>query len=143
MVIFLPYKDNRYSRAIKQALNKRFENKLTVNKEIAKIISEFPHKTLVTPGAYLMTNNLHYFVVQRLLSQHWVSGFYCPSQLQYFSGLFYHIPNIFRRSITKRKKLFKPFGKQPFVKLRNLKFFLGKTKYEQVSNFSRILGELH
>ena len=141
---YLPYKDNRYSRAIKQALNKRFENKLTINKHLAKLITEFSHKTLITPGAYLMTNSLNYFVVQNLLSDHWVTGFYCPSQLQYFSGLFYHIPNIFRRSVTKRKKIFNPFSEEPFVKLRNLKFFLGNNKKdEQMSTFSRVLTELH
>jgi hypothetical protein len=140
---FLPYKDNRYSRAIKQSLNKAFDNKNTINKHIADLISRFSHSTLITPGAYMLTSGLQYFVVQSLLSDHWVTGFYCPSQLQYFDGLFFHIPNIFRRSVTKRKKLFDPFSNEPFVKLRNLKFFLSKTKDEPMSTFSGILTELH
>ena len=141
--MFTPYRDNRYYRAIKEAINKRFDNKSSENKSIAKVIADYSHKTILTSGCYLITKSLNYFIVTKLLSNHWVMGYYCPSQLQFSSGIFYYIPNIFRKSGPKRKKIFEPFGTNPFVKLRDAKFFLQNNKHEPLSAFSTILSELH
>ena len=138
------YRDDRYRRSIKQALNKRFKNKSAMNNDLAKIISEFSHKMLLFSGSYLMTTNLNYFVIVNLLSNHWVQGYYCPSQLQYSNGTFYHIPNIFRKSSLTRKKIFDPFADNPYVKLRKTKFFLQTNKhYESVSTYAGIFGQLY
>ena len=137
------YKDNRCRRTIKQALNKRFRNKSAVNNDIAKIISRFSHKTLFTSGSYLMTKDLNYFIILTLLSNHWVQGWYCPSQLQFANGIFYHIPNIFRKSLLKRKKIFEPFTDDPYIKHRKRKFFLQKKKrYEPMPTYTSVFNQL-
>ena len=141
--MFKCYKDNRYYRAIKESLNKSLHDKSCVNKSLAMLISEYSHKTILTPGSHLITSSLTYFVVTKLLSNHWAIGFYCPNQLQFYNGIFYYIPNIWRKSILKRKKIFEPFSPNPFIKQRTAKFFLQQNKYEPLSAFSTILSELH
>ena len=46
--------DNRYKRAVKQALNKRFMNKSVVNLHLAQIITDFSHQTVLKKGNFLL-----------------------------------------------------------------------------------------
>ena len=141
--MFRIYKDNRYRRAIKQALNKHFNNKSSENKNISQIISQFSHKTLLKPGTYLLTKALQYFVITSLLSNHWVTGYFCPCRLHLENDFFYYIPNIWRRTSLCRKKIFEPFSDNPYIKTRNTKFFVQKKTNEQVPDFTGFFASMY
>ena len=134
--------DNRYLRAVKQALNKRFENKSVVNRHLAEIITDYSHKTVLKKGNFLLCRNLQFFVIKKILSNHWIQGFFCPSELQLNDGLFYYIPKFWHRSHDRKKKVFSPFSSRPFVKVRQKSFFLQRKRYEPLSTLSEILQRL-
>ena len=134
---------DRYTRVVKQQLNRIYGSKSAMHQDIAMIITEFSHKTILRPGQYMLCRNLHFFIVKRILSNHWVTGFFCPSQLHMENGIFYYLPNIWQRSLTKRKKIFTPFGKTPHVKIRKHSFYLQRKNHEQMSTLRTLLGELY
>ena len=137
--------DNRYRRVIKQCLNKIYKNKSSVNQSISKIIVSYSHKTLLEKGRYLLCRHLQFFVINKVLSTHWISGFFCPSELQLADGLFYYIPKFWHRSPHVVKKVFDPFTYQPFVKVRKKKYYLQRksnNRNEQVSSLRQILQRL-
>ena len=135
--------DNRYQRLIKQALNRRFGNKNAVNKHLAKIISDFSHSSIIEKGNFLLCRNLEFFVVKKKLSNHWIQGYFCPSELQFNNGLFYYIPKFWNRSVDKKKKVFRPFSRKPFVKVRRKNFYLQRnTRYESLSNLNDVLLDI-
>ena len=121
----------RYERAIKQSLNKVFDNKSSVNTIIAELIASYSHKTLVRPGSYLLCRSYHFFIVSDVLSQHWCMGFFCPPIIilgNYGSCA----PDIKRRTPTEKKCIFDPFD-HPYVSIREQKFHLeSKIRYEPV-----------
>lgn len=136
----------RYERAIKQSLNKEFDNQSSVHKYIAAIIASYSHKTLVRPGSYLLAPTYHFFVVSDVLSAHWCKGFFCPPQIELSVGTdigthlgqgmasfrHFYTPNIACRSVTQRKRIFSPFVR-PCVRIRTRKFLLeSKRRYEQM-----------
>ena len=136
-------RDRRYQRCVKQCLNRIYKNKSAVNKSLATLITSFSHGKVVEPGQYLLCRNLHFFVVNKVLSTHWISGFFCPSELQFDSGVFYYIPKYWHRTDIVKKKLFEPFGKRPHIRCRKDKFYLQQSKdYEPLPNFSSILQQL-
>ena len=98
-------KDNRYARTLKQCLNKIFKNKLSINKELGELISQFSHRTSIKPGQYLLSKNLTFFIVKQVLSNHWVCGYFAPSELFLQNGLFYYLPNFWRRSKMFKKNI--------------------------------------
>ena len=115
----------RYVRAIKQSLNKVFQNKSSLNNILAEIIAQYSHKSLVRPGSYLLGNHFNFFIVKTMISPHWCEGFFCPPRIEYRSlgvGHFY-TPNISNRSRIKRKRIFEPFA-EPQVRIRDRKFLL-------------------
>ncbi len=132
-------RDKRYQRTLKQCLNRIYGNKSALNKNLAKVIASFSHACVVQPGQYLLCPNLHFFVVKQVLSTHWISGFFCPSELQFSSGMFYYIPKYWHRSLICKKKLFEPFGKRPHIRCRKDKFYLQQTKHESLPDFRSIL----
>ena len=69
----------RYTRAIKQSLNKTFENKSSENFEVARIIASFSHKSYVTHGSYFTYENM-FFICEKVLSPHWLLGYLTPSR---------------------------------------------------------------
>ena len=132
----------RYERAIKQSLNKVFDNQSSVHKYIAAIIASYSHKTLVRPGSYLLAPTYHFFVVSDVLSPHWCKGFFCPPQIElgHAMGTFrhYYTPNIACKSRTQKKRIFSPFMK-PCVRIRQRKFLLeSKLRYEQMPNLAHV-----
>ena len=134
----------RYERAIKQSLNKVFDNQSSVNTIIATIIASYSHKTLVRPGSYLLAPTYHFFVVSDVLSPHWCKGFFCPPRLElgHSMGGFrrYYTPNIECKTHTQKKRIFSPFH-MPCVRIRHQKFLLeSKLRYEQVPHSSTIFA---
>ena len=135
--------DKRYVRTICVCLNKIYGNKSALNKSLAQIITEYSHPIVIEPGQYLLCQNLHFFIVKKVLSTHWISGFFCPSELQFESGMFYYIPKYWHRSLVCKKKLFQPFGKRPHIRCRKDKFYLQHNKHhEPLSDFRSILQQL-
>ena len=116
----------RYKRAIKQAINKLLKSRSAVHFPIADIIGEFSHKTVVTPGTYLLTELCYFFVVQQIMSPHWCIGFFCPPRVELTDlaslGRFF-APDIGRRGHSCRKRIFEPFAK-PHIRRRKLIFKL-------------------
>ena len=134
---------DRYTRVVKQQLNRIYGSKSAMHQDIARIITAFSHKTILRPGHYMLCRNLHFFIVKQILSNHWVTGFFCPSQLHMENGIFYYLPNIWQRSLTKRKKIFKPFSGTPHVKIRKNSFYLQRKKHEPMSTLRELLNELY
>ena len=116
----------RYKRAIKQAMNKLLDSRSSAHFPISEIIADFSHKSIVTPGTYLLTSTCYFFIVQRISSPHWCEGFFCPPKLELTDlaslGRFY-APDIRRRGDTQRKRIFQPFA-TPQIRRRNLLFNL-------------------
>ena len=127
----------RYERAIKQSLNKVFDNKSSVHIIIAELIASYSHKSVVRPGSYLLCQTYHFFIVSDVLSQHWGKGFFCPPRIDFTRTVFglqqYYEPDIDQRSGIQKKRIFSPFS-EPCVRIRRRKFLLeSKLRYEQMS----------
>ena len=131
--------DKRYQRVIKQCLNKRFQNKSALNKSIAKLISDYSHSTILEKGNHLVCRNLEFFIVKRILSNHWVLGYFCPSEIQYNGTVFFYLPRFWSRSADMKKRIFDPFSSRPFVKVRKKSFYLQSKRHEPLSSLSQLL----
>ena len=116
------FKDNRYSRAIKVAMNRLFSTKSVVHKDISKLITEFSHKTMMKENTCLMSSRLEFFVVAEILSSHFCKGFYCPYTINRRRDGYIYVPNLWRCSALRVKKIHAPFSDEPFVKDRKWKF---------------------
>ena len=124
----------RYTRAIKQSLNKRFANKSTENLHIAQLIQSYSHKTYVTDGSYFTCDNM-FFICDTVLSPHWLLGFLTPSRTGFIgnAGVFLY-PDFRYKSQRMKKKIFDPFI-VPTVKFRERKYTLeAKSKHEPLPN---------
>ena len=126
----------RYERAIKQSLNKVFDNQSSVHTILATIIASYSHKTLVRPGSYLLAPTYHFFIVSDVLSPHWCTGFFCPPKIEIGETVLgirhYYMPDVRCKSRTQKKRIFSPFA-EPCVRIRHRKFLLeSKLRYEQM-----------
>ena len=98
-----------YVRAIKQGLNKLFDNKSSVNLHLAGVIAEYSHKSVIHKGTLFVSEHYHgFFYVSKVLSQNWVEGYFCTPKMELSGNI---VPNTFRRTEVKRKRLFEPFEK--------------------------------
>ena len=138
------YKDNRHTRAIKISLNKLFGDTSALNTELAKLISSFSHSTNLVDGSYMISADLKFFVVQKLLSNHWCLGWFCPSKIAWRNHETRYVPNFMQRGMIIRKRINAPFSKYPSVNVRQKQFYLEKSWPENmaVRMFSDIIGEL-
>lgn len=120
----------RYTRAIKQGLNKLFGNKSSENLDVAQVICSFSHRTFVTHGSYFTWENT-FFICERVLSPHWLVGFLTPSRTGFIgnAGMFLY-PDFRYKSGIIKKKIFNPFT-IPNIKFREKKYTLeAKSKHE-------------
>ena len=123
--------DKRATQAIKISLNKHLENKNSENLQLAKLISEFSHKTILDVGARFESEDCFFYVVGKCYSPFWVNVTYVPPKssifytAEYPFSLWYH-PDWQRASRFHKKRIFKPFSNRPFIKNRNRKFFFQK-----------------
>ena len=139
------YKDNRHARAVKVSLNKVYGNTSSLNKELSKIITDFSHCCMLSGGSFLVSPNLKFFVVQKILSNHWVLGWFCPSKIAYIDHNIRYVPNLICKGKVVRKRINKPFSWQPSINIRKQNFYLQREKvvaYNRVRLFSEIFGEL-
>ena len=116
------FKDNRYSRAIKVALNQRFHSKGVIHKHLASIIAAYSHKTLLRKHSCLMNKRLQFFIVSEVLSSHFCKGHYCPYMVNRNREGYVYVPNVWYRSRPCIKKIHEPFSRMPYVKDRKQKF---------------------
>lgn len=125
----------RYIRAIKQAINKTCDNTSSINLILAELIAEYSHQTYIRPGS-IMLGHSEYFIIKRVHSPHWVTGFFCPPKILLVRGdEVVTRPRLHMRSRLFKKKVFHPF-KKPVVRLRLKTFDLTN---EQMQNRPRIL----
>ncbi len=145
-MLFPIIKDNRYKRAVRQSLNKRFGNTNTINRQLAGLIVTFSHKTVLTDGDYLMNRDTNFFVIERVLSNHFAIGFFAPSNLRLYGRYFYYRPSIHQKQQSTIKKIFSPFV-NPHVKVRNKRYYLQRdnnmpkaynTTFHNILNYSFI-----
>ena len=139
------FKDNRYSRAIKVALNRLFQCKSGVHKNIADLVAEFSHKTLMQKNSCLMNQRLQFFIVSEVLSSHFCKGYYCPYKVNYTGTGYIYVPNLWCCSLPFVKKIHDPFSRMPFVKDRSNKF-LPRDKiqrYGAVQAYRTILEQMY
>ena len=139
------YHDNRHTRAVKVSLNKIYENTSVLNLELSKLITSFSHCCHLTGGSFLVSPNLKFFVVQKLLSNHWCIGWFCPSKIAIVDRNIRYVPNLLCRGNVVRKRINKPFSCQPSINVRKQNFYLQRKKvvaYNRIRLFSDIIGEL-
>ena len=134
--------DDRYVRVVKQVLNKRFNNFSALNVQLATIITEYSHKSVLTPGVFLLCRTLDFFVIRKVLSHHWVQGFFCPSELRLDNGLFFYMPKFWNRTKEHKKKIWNPFSTSPFIKVRSKSFYLQHKTYEPLSTLAGLLSTI-
>ena len=131
----------RYSRAIRQSMNRMFDSKSSVHRIISDIISEYSHTITLKPGVYLFGPNREFFIIKNVISQHWVTGFFCPPRLEFLpletNIVLYH-PDLRRKTRIQKKRLFDPFN-EARVHCRS-KTFHRRIKYEQNTHFQEILA---
>ena len=130
----------RYSRAIRQSMNKMFDNRSSINRIIADIISEYSHTLTLHRGNYLFGPCREYFIIKEVLSQHWVTGFFCPPRIEFvhFNSVLYH-PDLSRRTRIRKKRLFDPFGVMA-IKCRNKTFKREINEHQSYSNLATIFA---
>ena len=99
----------RYSRAIRQSLNKTL-GRSSLNKTLADLITEYSHTLPLIRGNYLLSPMKEYFIIKEILSQHWVTGFFCPPRIEFLPTCVLYHPDLSRRTRIRKKRLFNPFG---------------------------------
>ena len=134
----------RYEKAIKEGLNSHLKTCDQLNKELSKIIRDFSHKSLVSHGSYLMDKRMEYFVVQKVLSTHFVRGFFCPSRIvqDREEERYWYEPYTFYRSPSRVKKLMNPFSPEPYIKERSKKYYIVDKQNATLSDFRDIIRRL-
>ena len=142
----MSYKDNRHSRAVKVCLNKVFGNTSSLNKELARVITEYSHTSRLCGGSYMVSASLKFFVVQKLLSNHWCLGWFCNSRIAVVGRAVKYVPNFHSRGKVERKRINNPFSMYPNVSIRKQNYYLQCEKVAPMDSgirlFSEILHEL-
>ena len=130
----------RYSRAIRQSMNKMFDNRSSLNRILADLITEYSHALVLRRGNYLFGPRREYFIIKDVLSQHWVTGFFCPPRIEFMTtnAVLYH-PDLSRRSRITRKRLFDPFGRVS-IRCRTKTFKRGINEHQPYSNLATIFA---
>ena len=107
----------RYERAIKQSLNKITKNHNSINSIVARIITEYSHTSPIQPGSILLGHS-EYFIVKRVHSHHFVTGFFCPPKILLVRGEdIVTVPRLNHKSRLYKKRVFSCF-KKPEIRLR-------------------------
>ena len=125
------YRSRRYVKAIKEAINSLMGSRASVHVIIADYIGEYSHKPLIAEGDQLMRNNLQYFVIEQLLSSHYVKGFFCPYKLVYLGDTYHYEPNLDFRKNSQIKQVWDPLQK-PHIRVRKHAYYLVPKKDESL-----------
>ena len=130
----------RYSRAIRQSINKLLENRSSLNRVLADLIVGYSHSLPLRRGNYLYGPRREFFIIKDVLSHHWVTGFFCPPRIEFMPAnlVLYH-PDLSRRTRIRKKRLFDPFG-IPMVRCRNKTFQRTVNEHKPYSNLAAIFA---
>lgn len=130
----------RYSRAIRQSMNKMLDNRSSINRLIADLIANYSHSLPLRRGNYLFGPRREYFVINEVLSHHWVTGFFCPPRIEFMPAnlVLYH-PDLSRRTRIKKKRIYTPFS-TPKVRCRNKTFKHEVNEHKPYSNLAAIFA---
>ena len=132
------FKSRRYVKSIKESINDLMGNKNAIHKQLAEIIADYSHKPIVTHGDNLIDSKLEFFVVEQLLSTHFIRGFFCPSRIVEDGHHFSYEPNINRRGESRIKKLMSPFT-HPHVKNRQRTYYIRQKRNEPLRHFAGLV----
>ena len=138
----MSYTDNRHCRAVKISLNKIYRNTSSFNRQLAKIITDYSHTSRLTGGAYMVSGSLRFFVVQKLLSNHWCLGWFCDSRVTFIGRTVKYVPNFMARGKIVRKRINNPFSAFPNVNIRKQNYYLQCTKPAPVNSSFRLFSEI-
>lgn len=129
----------RYKRAIKIGLNAYFNNKQAINKELAHLIADYSHKTLIKKGS-VFASNYAYFIVDEVHSQHWVSGYFCPPKMILLTQEQYVFPpDISKKSRTMKKKMFDPYGTLHIRQRKKTFILIANATHKSLQNHRSVL----
>ena len=130
--------DKRATLQVRIMLNKWTENKNSINTQLAELITQYSHSTIVTKGHMFQCNNpLRYYCVQKVYSPFWVNAVPIPSRVGFYQtnamqgtdfGRLHFVPDWLNVGYYQKKRLFDPFS-VPFIKCRNKKYYLRKARY--------------
>ena len=125
--------DKRASLQIRIAMNKIVGNKNSINTQIANMICEFSHSTLVKKARMFQFGSPpRYLCVAKVHSPFWVTCLSMPSRVAFYQtaqtvntnfGHLHWVPDWLRCGIYRKKRLFDPFG-TPFIKCRSQQYFI-------------------
>ena len=133
------FKSKRYVKSIKEAMNVMLANKSNIHLTIAQIIAGYSHQTLVKQGNTLMNEKLEFFVVEKILSSHFLKGFFCNGRIIHTGEFYWYEPNLYSRSESVVKKIISPFSQVPHVKVRSRRYYLKQIKkHESMQNFATL-----
>ena len=125
--------DRRATQQILICMNRVLQNKNSVNKLLAEVISVFSHGSIIKRGSKFEASfPSEYFIVNKLHSPFWTTTVNLPSRVAFFQddtligtnfGTLRFTPDWSRPSRMLKKRIFDPYG-NPFIKKRKRKFFL-------------------
>ena len=131
--------DKRVRLQVRIVLNKWSGNKQSINKQLAQIITQFSHSTVVEKSHMFQCNSpLRYFCVSKVHSPFWVTAVPIPSRVAFFQthamvgtdfGRLHFVPDWLHAGFFQKKRLFDPWT-VPFIKCRNQKYYLKKAGYK-------------
>ena len=120
-------------------MNSMFQNKSNIHLVIAEMIAAYSHQTLVKSGNALMDERMGFFIVERILSTHFLEGYFCQGRIVYSGRYYFYQPNKYSRGDTVVKKILNPFSEIPHVKARRRRYYLKNVKkYEPVQNYGNL-----
>ena len=130
--------DKRATLQVRIVLNKWSGNKNSLNTQLAQIITEFSHATIVEKAQMFQCGSpLRYFCVHKVHSPFWVTAVPIPSRVAFYQpmvmqgtdfGRLHFIPDWYNAGYFQKKRLFDPWT-TPFIKCRNRKYYLKKARY--------------
>ena len=129
--------DKRAQLQLKIWINKHLGNKDAINTELARIITEFSHGTLVKPSTLFWNSYPNLFwCIKEVLSPFWCTVYQMHSRIGYggyytsqeFNRLYYE-PNWDSPFGPFRKRIHDPFSNNPYLKDRSYKYYLRKISH--------------
>ena len=125
--------DKRAALQIRIALNKIMSNKNSINTQIANLVCEYSHGTIVEKAYMFQCGSPpRYFCIARIHSPFWVTCLSMPSRVAFYQtegnvgtdfGHLHWVPDWLHCGRYQKKRLFDPFSK-PYIKCRNHQYFL-------------------
>ena len=125
--------DKRATLQIRIAINRVLKNKNSINTTIAKLISQFSHRSVLRIASkFESVYPSEYYIISKVHSPFWATTVNMPSRVVFNQnealrgtnfGTLSFAPDWNKASCFHKKKIFDPFG-HPYIKKRHRKFHL-------------------